>query len=179
MTFACLALLALVGLGEPKPDASELVARLASESPPSVRPRPNLRRMGQDALPSGFSGKSARASALIDAIENRQLVLPTLVTLDFRERPLSEVVEAIGKQSAMTLVLDSRTSGSAKAADHPAGDRAGHVGRPSMALPGRGLGVVPSLGSLAVPARRIARVGEALCTCRGRCPGSECSSRAR
>ena len=59
MTFACLALLALVGLGEPKPDASELVARLASEQPAErAAAAEALGRMGQDALPA--SGKSAR-----------------------------------------------------------------------------------------------------------------------
>src|SRR3712207_6861449 len=39
------------------------------------------------------------AAALADAIERRQLVHPSLVTLDFRDRPLEEVVAALGARS--------------------------------------------------------------------------------
>ncbi|MBV8077374.1 MAG: hypothetical protein JO284_13290 [Planctomycetaceae bacterium] len=161
MTFACLALLALVGLGEPKPDASELVARLASEQPAErAAAAEALGRMGQDALPA-LREVRARASALIDAIENQQLVQPTLVTLDFRERPLSEVVDAISKRSEMTLALVSEG-----APDRPRRPITLQAPEPvtfwtalDRLCQAGGLRVVPPSEAWQLPARRIARVG--------------------
>ena len=46
-----------------------------------------------------------RASALVDKTEALMLTQPTLVTLDFRDRPLIEVVKEVGDQAGIKLAL--------------------------------------------------------------------------
>ena len=115
MTVACLALLTLIGLGEPPPDVTELVVRLGSvRSAEREAAAGALERMGRAALPALRGARDsrdlkvrARAAALLDAIEGRQLISATLVPLDFRDRPVAEVVETIGKRCGMVLMLVS------------------------------------------------------------------------
>ncbi len=71
-----------------------------------------LEKLGHDALPALRAARSARdpevrsrAEGLVRRIENDLLVSPTLVTLDFRDRPLSEVVAEIGERGHARMEL--------------------------------------------------------------------------
>src|SRR4051812_31600943 len=62
-----------------------------------------LERLGREALPALRLGREARdaeirsrSSALINKIEGALLTQPTMVTLDFDDRPLKDVVKEIG-----------------------------------------------------------------------------------
>ncbi len=46
---------------------------------------------------------ATRASALLDQIETQMLVEPSLVRLEFRDRPLPEVLKSLGEQSGWTI----------------------------------------------------------------------------
>jgi hypothetical protein len=94
-------------------DPSELVRRLgsgpAAEREAAAR---QLEEIGAGALPLlrlardvGQPEVRDRADALIDRIEGRLLTRPTPITLDFRDRPLPEVIAAINAQGAATLEL--------------------------------------------------------------------------
>ena len=48
----------------------------------------------------------ARAAAVLDVIEGRDLARPTMVALDFRDRPLAEVVATIGDRTSLGLILE-------------------------------------------------------------------------
>src|SRR4051812_11580173 len=90
----------------PASDPSALVAQLGSaryarrEAAASA-----LEKLGRQALPALRSARDvkdpeirSRASALITRIEGGLLTKPTLVTLDYRDRPLGEVIRSIGDQ---------------------------------------------------------------------------------
>ena len=116
MTAACLTLAALLGLAAdagPGPDPSALVGRLGS---PRFAEREQaadaLQALGPDALPALRAGRQARdpevrarAAALLDRIESALMVRPTLVALDFRDRPLADVAAALGERAGVRLVL--------------------------------------------------------------------------
>ena len=90
---------------------AELVAKLGS---PRFAEREaaaeSLRRLGDLALPALRKARSeqdleirTRAANLRDEIEAISLLKPTMVRLDFHDRPLSEVVEGIGRQAGVSL----------------------------------------------------------------------------
>jgi hypothetical protein len=71
-----------------------------------------LEKRGREALPALRSARDskdpevrARASALVDKIENLLMVQPTVVRLNFKNAPLPDVVKAISDQSGITLSL--------------------------------------------------------------------------
>src|SRR5262249_28798236 len=68
--------------------------------------------LGRQALPALRAAHDSRdpevrsrASALIARIENALLTQPTLVALDFDDRPLKEVVREVGERSGIKLAL--------------------------------------------------------------------------
>jgi hypothetical protein len=117
MTAATLSLLALCGLSTgpgPDPDTTNLIARLGSARfVERERATTELEEIGPEALPALRAAKEARdpevrarAEAIIGRIELRRLTRPTTVTLDFRGRPLPEVVEALREQTGFRLELE-------------------------------------------------------------------------
>jgi hypothetical protein len=112
MTVALLAMIAVLGLA-PGADPADLVARLGSprfaerEAAASA-----LERLGRGALPAlrGALGSKdpevqTRAAELATRIERDLMVRPTTVTLDFRDRPLDEVVRAVADRSGIPVAL--------------------------------------------------------------------------
>jgi hypothetical protein len=71
-----------------------------------------LEQAGRSALPALRAAREAkdpevraRSAALLDKIESLLMVRPTLVQLDFRERPVTEVVRALGERSGIPVTL--------------------------------------------------------------------------
>lgn len=97
----------------PATDPAELVAQLGSaryaqrEAAASA-----LERLGRTALPALRGARDvkdpevrSRASALISRIEGSLLTQPSLVTLDFRDRPLAEIVKSFNDQTGIKMAL--------------------------------------------------------------------------
>ena len=109
---AHLALVVLLGQ-VPQPDPTALVAQLGAsryadrEAAAGVLER--LGRQSVSALRAARSSKDpevrSRSSALLQKIEGALLTQPTLVTLDFNDRPLTEVVKAVGEQAGIKIAL--------------------------------------------------------------------------
>jgi len=117
MMLVKLMLLAFMGTAI-EPDPTVLVERLGSgkyaEREAASR---DLERQGRIALVALRKAKEAkdpevrvRAVALVDKIESRLMVHPTMITLDYQDRPLVEVVKAIGDQAKVPLVLNPENS---------------------------------------------------------------------
>jgi hypothetical protein len=95
-------------------DASALVSRLGAGRYAQRRAAAEaLERLGRPALPALRKARAARdpevrarAAELVERIESGLMVRPTLVRLDYRERPLPEVVADLSRQSGMSLTLD-------------------------------------------------------------------------
>jgi len=114
MTAACLTMAALLGLaGGPDADPSALVERLGS---PRFADREHaaaaLQALGPDALAALRAGRRARdaevrarVATLLDLIESSLMVRPTVVTLDFRHRPLVAVARELGARARVRRVL--------------------------------------------------------------------------
>lgn len=110
MTVASLAIIVLLGQA-PAPDPSELVAQLGSRHYAEREAAGDaLVQLGREALPALHSARSARdleirtrASALVKRIEGNLLTQPTLITLNFQDRPLPEVLKAVGEQAGVKL----------------------------------------------------------------------------
>jgi hypothetical protein len=110
------AFLALLVLGgPPAPDElAALISRLGSpRSAERAAAAAALEQMGPAAVPALQEARQARdlelrarAAALLDAIDGRSLTLPTLVTLDFHDRSIAEVVAAIADRSKAELILE-------------------------------------------------------------------------
>ena len=94
---------------------STLVAKLGSgrfaEREAAAR---GLERLGAEAIPPLRAARDARdpevrtrAAILLDRIEKRLLVRPTLVAIDADDRPLADVAREIGARTGMTPVLDA------------------------------------------------------------------------
>src|SRR4051812_44376729 len=109
---ANLALIILLGQ-VPAADPAALVAQLGS---PRYADREAataaLERMGRTALAPLRAARDARdpeirtrAAALVHTIEGTLLTQPTLVTLDFVDRPLPEVIKALSDQTGIKLGL--------------------------------------------------------------------------
>ncbi|MDB5351707.1 MAG: hypothetical protein JWN86_2954 [Planctomycetota bacterium] len=95
-------------------DAENAVARLSSsKAAERATALAEIERLGEAALPALAVAANSRdlmlraqAAALMDSIEGRRLIRPTLVALDFRDLPLASAVDSISQRSGMTLVLD-------------------------------------------------------------------------
>ncbi|HWE36074.1 MAG TPA: hypothetical protein VG406_05825 [Isosphaeraceae bacterium] len=117
MVPALLAMTLLLGAtGPADADPAALVAQLGA---PKFADREaatlRLEALGGAALPALRAAVAARdpevrarALALRDRIESTLIVRPTLVTLDFRDRPTAEVVAAVGKRAGMPLSFEPR-----------------------------------------------------------------------
>lgn len=109
---AQLAFLVLLGqVAAPNPNL--LVARLGSGRYAERQAAANaLERIGRNALPALRSARDSRdpevrtrVAALISRIEGTLLTQPTMVTLDFQDRPLAEVVQEFGARCGIKMVL--------------------------------------------------------------------------
>src|SRR4051812_42970878 len=127
------ALLGMLMLAAPPEDRGPgpLIDRLVSpRSAERTAAAEALERMGAEAVPALREARlspdlelRARAAALRDAIGGRELGLPTLVTLDFRDRPIGEVVAAVAERGKASLALE------------PAGDNRWTTRRISLETP--------------------------------------------
>lgn len=99
-------------------DPSEWIKQLGSDRA-DVRAAAEtaLERRGRDVLPllrvasdSRDTAIRTRALALIERINATLLVRPTMVTLDFQDRPVAEVVETIQHRSGLALELFPKES---------------------------------------------------------------------
>jgi hypothetical protein len=126
MLIAAVAMAALLG-GTPDDSPAELVARLGS---PRFAEREaaaeSLRRLGHRALPALREARLGRdleirlrASHLRDEIEASTILKPTMVRLDFHDRPLSEVVEGIGRRAGASLASGDEPFTTRKPQDRP------------------------------------------------------------
>jgi hypothetical protein len=126
MVIAAVAVATLVGWG-PDEGPAELVARLGS---PRFAEREaaaeSLRRLGRLAVPALRQARSERdleirlrAAKLRDEIEAAMLLEPTMVRLDFHDRPLSEVVEQIGRRAGVSLAMGDEPSTHRSGRDRP------------------------------------------------------------
>ena len=117
MIGANLAMLLLLGQA-PSSSPTELVEQLGSPRfAERERATEALARLGADALPALRAARDAkdpevraRAAALVEKTEALLLTQPTLVTLDIKDRPLTEAVEAIGEQAGIKLALTPENS---------------------------------------------------------------------
>ena len=116
MTAPLLAGLILLGLAAPPGDPGPWVAGLgAPRYAERERAAAALAEIGTPALPAlGKAARGdrdpevrARAAALIGTIERRRLTRPTTLTLDLRDRPLPEAVEALAARSGFAVAVDS------------------------------------------------------------------------
>src|SRR5262245_42946362 len=71
-----------------------------------------LERLGRQALPALRAARDvkdpeirSRASALITRIEGGLLTKPTMVTLDYHDQPLAEIVKSIGDQAGIKMAI--------------------------------------------------------------------------
>src|SRR3954470_16950815 len=114
MSGAFLGLLMLAAATAEAPEPGPLIDRLVSpRSEERTAAAEALERMGAEAVPALREARlspdlelRARAAALLDAIEGRELALPTRVTLDFRDRPIGEVVAAVAERGKASLALE-------------------------------------------------------------------------
>ena len=104
--------LALVFAAEPEP--AKLVAQLAT-APDAERKAlaARIEALGRKALPALVEAKRSddpelrrRAAALLEKLEAGLLIRPSVVTLDFQERPLTDVVASIAARSGIALALE-------------------------------------------------------------------------
>jgi hypothetical protein len=104
-------LAACLGLWAAEPDPPALVRDLASAEPARRDDAFNaLADLGPRALPALYEARKAPDAEaikiltdLVDTIERQRLLRPTRVLLDFEERPLHEVIGAIGERSGFLL----------------------------------------------------------------------------
>ena len=111
MTSVFITAIALMAQGPDQNPPAGLVERLGTDR--HAEAEATLLRLGARALPplrkaaaGGDKRVRPRASELIDRIERALLSEPTLVTLDYRDRPLEEVVWSLGQRSRMRVFLD-------------------------------------------------------------------------
>ncbi len=119
MTVVTLILVSLLGLPADQ-DPSALVDRLGSARyTEREQASKALEALGRDALSALREARDSedpevrsRATILIERIENELMIRPTLVALDFRQQPISEVVSMIAKRSGMdvSLVADAMST---------------------------------------------------------------------
>jgi len=114
MTITGVAVWLVLGWAEGSTDPSELVRRLGSDREPErAAAEAALETLGREAVPllrvatdSQNPAIRARAAAILERITgDTGLLRPTLVTLDFRDRPLAEVVNTIRRRSGLPVSL--------------------------------------------------------------------------
>lgn len=105
---------AVVLLGQaPQSDPSALVGQLGSgRYAQRESAAAGLERLGKRALPALRSARESRdaevrsrVQALIAKIEGALLTQPTLVTLDYRDQPLAEVVKGISDDAGIKMAI--------------------------------------------------------------------------
>lgn len=112
MTSASLLLIAVLGQA-PEVDPRALVPRLGA---PRYAEREEaaaaLERLGGKALPALRAARDlrdpevqSRAVALVNKIEGALLTQPTMLSLDFTDKPLLEAVKDLGEQSGTSITL--------------------------------------------------------------------------
>jgi hypothetical protein len=112
MTAASLAIIVFLGQA-PVADPSGLVAQLGSRHyAEREAAAQSLEHLGYEALPALRLARSSRdleirtrATYLVNRIEGALLTQPTLIALDFQDRPLPEVLKAIGEQAGVQLTV--------------------------------------------------------------------------
>jgi len=112
MIGATLAMLLVLGQG-PSSSPTALVEQLGSPRfAERERATEELAQLGAEALPvlrAALDAKDpevrARAAILVEKTEALLLTQPTLVTLDIKDRPLTEAVAIIGEQAGIKLTL--------------------------------------------------------------------------
>jgi len=113
MTAAGIVMAAVLGLG-PGDEVSDLLGRLGSgRAAEREEAAAQLVKRGRDALPalrgalkSGDPDLRERAAGLIETIDHELMLRPTLITLDYVDRPLGEVVGSIGEQAGVAIRLE-------------------------------------------------------------------------
>jgi hypothetical protein len=116
MILAKLMLVAFLASAEPEP--STLVERLGSgkyaEREAAMNALVHQGRIALAALRKARDAKDPevrlRAVALVEKIESDLMVRPTMITLDYQDKPLVEVVKGIGDQARIHLVLNPENS---------------------------------------------------------------------
>ncbi len=115
MTSVCLILLSLAAAPPADvPDVADLVAKLTSpRTSERAAAEARLAALGEVAMPALREARESpdlerrmRAAALMDAIDGGALVRPSVVRLDFRERTIAEVVEALAERTGRQLALE-------------------------------------------------------------------------
>ena len=94
-------------------DPSQLVSQLGSprfaEREAAGAALRNLGRQAVAALRVGMGSTDAevvtRATDLLEQIESRMLLEPTVVRLDFRDRPIAEILRELGAQTKWTMAI--------------------------------------------------------------------------
>jgi hypothetical protein len=124
MIGASLTLLVLLGQN-PSPSASSdpasLVEQLGSGRYAERQAAASaLERLGRRALPALRAGREVRdpevrtrAGILIDKIEGALLTQPTLITLNFTDRTLTDVLKSFGEQAGIKMGLNPEPNGGA------------------------------------------------------------------
>jgi hypothetical protein len=113
MLGASLVLILVVGLA-PLGDPAELVSQLGS---PRYKTREaaesSLAELGRSALPALRAARNSpdleiqiRATGLISRIEGSLLAQSSMISLDFQDTPIDQVIQSINQQSGLTLVLN-------------------------------------------------------------------------
>lgn len=114
MTITAVVVWLVLGWAEGAGDPSELVQRLGSDREPERQAaEAALEKLGREAVPllrvatdSQNPAIRSRAAALLERIKGgTDLLRPTLVALDFRDRPLAEVVDTVRRRSGLPVSL--------------------------------------------------------------------------
>jgi hypothetical protein len=111
MGFRLIVLLSLLGVAGSDP--TSLVQRLGS---PKYVDREEasaaIEKLGRDALPSLKTARTgpdaeirSRATELVERIENELMIRPTMVTLDFRDEPLSQVIAKLAERGKLSFTV--------------------------------------------------------------------------
>ena len=106
-------LLALLAMIAPD-DAREAVAKLISpRSAEREAAQQTLEALGDAAYPALAAAADSsdlelrqKVASLLDAIEGRRLARPTMVALNFVDRPLSQVAQAISRSAGVTILVE-------------------------------------------------------------------------
>jgi hypothetical protein len=109
LTLAMILALAVAAL-----DPAALVQKLASENASERQSAiSELEKLGRDALPALRAVRDSkeaklreRARALCEKIESALLIKPTLVNLEFQDRPLADALGTISGQTGISLALE-------------------------------------------------------------------------
>jgi hypothetical protein len=110
----CSTLVMIVVLGQsPENDPQALISRLgAAHYAERETAASELERLGRKALPALRLARElkdlevrTRAVSLINKIEGALLTQPTMISLDFDNRPLPEVVKTVSDQAGLSLML--------------------------------------------------------------------------